>query len=82
VIISINGGSWEGNGCLARDKNLGNWQRWHQKGGWKEGLGKGYGGCWILWPLCLSECISAVVVEGVCVRNYKSLGICMVSTVG
>jgi hypothetical protein len=42
------------------------------KGGIKRGTGKGvggwknwYGGCWVLWPLCMSGCIFVVVVEGV-----------------
>jgi hypothetical protein len=31
--------------------------------------GKSYGGCWVLWPLCVFGCISVVVVEGACVRD-------------
>jgi hypothetical protein len=46
------------------------------------GLGKRYGGCWGLWPLCMLGCISAVVVEGACIKNCRGLGLCIVGTVG
>jgi hypothetical protein len=44
-------------------------------------VGKRYGSCWFLWPLCVFGCIS-VVVESVCVRNCRGLGFCTVGTVG
>jgi hypothetical protein len=47
-------------------------------GGWV----KMYGGCWALWSLCVFGCISVVVVEGVCVRDCRGLGLCAVGTVG
>jgi hypothetical protein len=36
--------------------------------------GKRYWGCWVLWPLCMFECISVVVVDGADVRGYSMLG--------
>jgi hypothetical protein len=36
--------------------------------------GMRYGGCWVLWSLCVFECIS-VVVEGTCVSDYRILGL-------
>jgi hypothetical protein len=43
-----------------------------------KGTGKGVGqevwGCWVLWPLCVFECISVVVTEGVWVRDCRALG--------
>jgi hypothetical protein len=54
------------------------------KGGGQKGVSgweKRYGGCWILWPLCVLGCISAVVVEDACVRDCKGLGVCIVGTV-
>jgi hypothetical protein len=41
-----------------------------KKEGWEKGRGWGerYGGCWVLWPLCVFGCIS-VVVEGTCVKD-------------
>jgi hypothetical protein len=40
VIITINSGSLGVKGCLTRDKNLGNWQKWSQRGD-RRGLGNG-----------------------------------------
>jgi hypothetical protein len=37
--------------------------------------GKQCGGCWFLWSLCVFGCISVVVVEGVCVRYCRGLGL-------
>jgi hypothetical protein len=45
-----------------------------KRGGLEKGMGewgKRYGGYWVLWPLCVLGYISAVVVEGVCVRHCK-----------
>jgi hypothetical protein len=44
--------------------------------------GKMFGGCWVLWPLCVFGYISDVVVEGACVRDFRGLGLCTVGTVG
>jgi hypothetical protein len=53
------------------------------KGGTKRsGWVKRYGGFWILWPLCVWGYISVVVVEGVCVRDCRGLGLYTVGTVG
>jgi hypothetical protein len=58
------------------------------KGGTKRGvkrvgeLWKRYGSCWFLWSLHVFGYISAVVVEGVCVRDCRELGVCTVGTVG
>jgi hypothetical protein len=54
-----------------------------QKGG-EEGSVKGYGGCWVLWSLCVLGCISTVVMEGegAYVRDCRGLGVCTVGTVG
>jgi hypothetical protein len=41
-----------------------------------------YGGCWVLWPLSVFVCISAVIVESARVRECKDLGLCIVGTVG
>jgi hypothetical protein len=43
---------------------------------------KSYGGCWVLWPLCVLGFISVVVVEGACVQDCRGLGLCTVGTVG
>jgi len=51
-------------------------------GGKRGGWGKKYGGCCVLWPLCLFGCISVVVVEGACVRGCMGLGVCTVGIVG
>jgi hypothetical protein len=40
----------------------------------KEGMGKMYGGFWVLWSLYVFRYISVVVVEGACVRDFR--GIC------
>jgi hypothetical protein len=40
-----------------------------------------YGGCWVLWPLCVFGCIS-IVVEGVCVRDCRGVGLCTFGRVG
>jgi hypothetical protein len=48
-----------------------------KRGGWV----KRYGGCWVLCLLCVFECISVIVVEGVCVRDCRGLGFCTVGTV-
>jgi hypothetical protein len=48
------------------------------KGGVGKGLGrwgKNYGGC-------MFGCIYVIVEEGVCVRDCKGLGLCIVGTVG
>jgi hypothetical protein len=50
-------------------------------GGKSVGWVKRYRGCWFLWPLCVFGFIS-VVVECVCVRDCKGLGLCIVGTVG
>jgi hypothetical protein len=47
-------------------------------GGWVES----YGGCWVLWPLCVFGWISIVIVEGVCFRDCSGLGLCVVDRVG
>jgi hypothetical protein len=44
-------------------------------GGWV----KRYGCCCILWPLCVFGCISIVVMEGVCIRDCRVLGLCVAS---
>jgi hypothetical protein len=44
--------------------------------------GKRYGGCWVLMPLCVLRCISAVVAEGTCVKDFRRQGLCTVGTVG
>jgi hypothetical protein len=44
-------------------------------------VGVRYGGCQVLWPLCVFRYIS-VVVEGACVRDCRGLGLCIVGTVG
>jgi hypothetical protein len=44
--------------------------------------GGSYRGCWILWPLCVFGYISVVVVEGVCVRNCRGLGLSAFGRVG
>jgi hypothetical protein len=36
-------------------------------------LRKRFGGCWVLWPLCVFVYISVVVVEGACVRDFRGL---------
>jgi hypothetical protein len=36
----------------------------------------------VLWPMCVFGCISVVVVDGVCVRYCRGLGLCTVGTVG
>jgi hypothetical protein len=42
VILCISSGNWWGdNGCLNRDRYLGNFKRWHLKGGRKGGCGEG-----------------------------------------
>jgi hypothetical protein len=46
------------------------------------GLGKSYGGCHVLLPLCIFDCICIVVVERACVRDYSGLGLCKVGAVG
>jgi hypothetical protein len=43
------------------------------------GYVKMYGDCWVLWPLCVFGCISAIV-EGVCFRVCRGLGLCAVGT--
>jgi hypothetical protein len=43
---------------------------------------KEYGGFCILWPLCVFDCISVVLVEGICVRDFRGLELCAVGTVG
>jgi hypothetical protein len=43
----------------------------------KKGVGgwvKRYGGCWVVWPLCVFGCISVVIVEGVFVRDCRGWG--------
>jgi hypothetical protein len=35
-----------------------------------------------LWPLCVFGCVSTVVVEGACVRDFRRLEVCTVGTVG
>jgi hypothetical protein len=81
VIISINSGSW---GVMVVWLEIETWVI--GKGGTKreegkEGWGKRYEGCWVLWPLCVFGCISTVVVEGSCVRDCRGLGVCIVGTV-
>jgi hypothetical protein len=49
--------------------------------GKRSGWVKSYGGCCILWSLCLLGYISVVVVEGVCVRDCRGLGLCTFGTV-
>jgi hypothetical protein len=75
-IIPINSESWGGNGCLARDRNLGNVNRWSYKGGrkreWDE-QGNSFEGYRVLGPLCVLGCSSAVVLEGACVRDCRGL---------
>jgi hypothetical protein len=47
------------------------------KGGVEKGVGVGtkwYGGCWVLWHLCVFGCISVFVVEGACVRACRGWG--------
>jgi hypothetical protein len=39
------------------------------------GSGKSYEGCWVLWPLCVFGCISAVVEEGACVATPECWGV-------
>jgi hypothetical protein len=42
-------------------------------GGTKKGVGgweNSYGGCWVLWPLCMFWRVS-LVVEGSCVRDCR-----------
>jgi hypothetical protein len=46
----------------------------------REYKGKRCGDCWVLWPLCVFEYISVVVVEGACVRDCRGLGLCTVGT--
>jgi hypothetical protein len=41
-----------------------------------------FGDCLVLWPLCMFGCISAVVVEGACVRDCRVLVLCTVGIVG
>jgi hypothetical protein len=41
-----------------------------------------YGGCWVLWPLCMFGCISVIVVEGVCIGNCRGLVLCAVGRAG
>jgi hypothetical protein len=69
---------WElvGNGCLSRDRNL-VVGKGGAKGGWaeKEGEVKKFGSCWDLLSLGVFGCISAVVVEGACVRDCRRLGV-------
>jgi hypothetical protein len=68
---------------VSRDRNFSNWKKWHQKRRWKRhGWANKYGGCWVLWLLCASGYICAVVVEGACVRDCRGLGMSMVGTVG
>jgi hypothetical protein len=43
---------------------------------------KMYGGCWVLWPLCVFGYISVVVVQSVCVWDFRGLGLCAVGTAG
>jgi hypothetical protein len=58
------------------------------KGGIKKVLEKGgrwgkrYGVSWVLWPLCVVEFISVVLVEGDCFRDCRGWGVCTVGTVG
>jgi hypothetical protein len=49
------------------------------KGGNKLGVRKRYGGCLVLFPLCMLGCISTVVAEGACVRDCQ---VCSVGIVG
>jgi hypothetical protein len=42
---------------------------------------KWYGSCWVLWYLSMFVCISVVVVEGVCVRDFRGVGLCTIGTV-
>jgi hypothetical protein len=46
--------------------------------GWVES----YRCCWGLWPVCVFRCVSVAVMEGVCVRDCRRLGLCMVGRVG
>jgi hypothetical protein len=46
------------------------------------GWGKRYGNGWVLWPLSVFGCISVIVVEVVCVRDCRGLGLFTVGTVG
>jgi hypothetical protein len=48
------------------------------KGEW----GKQCGSHWVLWSLCVFGYISVVVVEGGCVRDCRSLGLCKFGIVG
>jgi hypothetical protein len=45
-------------------------------------VGKRYKGYWDFWPFCVLGCISAMPVEGACVRGCRELEVCMVGTVG
>jgi hypothetical protein len=43
---------------------------------------KWYGGCWVLWPLCVFEWTSVVIGESACVRDCRWLGLYIVGIVG
>jgi hypothetical protein len=49
------------------------WKGWGLVGGEK------YGGCLVLWPLCVLGYIYAVALEDACVWDYRRLG-CTVGT--
>jgi hypothetical protein len=51
-----------------------------ETGSWVGEWGKQYGGCRVLWPLCVLGCISVLIVEGACVRDCRALGLCKVGT--
>jgi di/tricarboxylate transporter len=86
MIIAINSGKW-GVQIMVVRLDIEIWEI--GKGGTKRGVRKR--GRWMgdeLWGLLSFLalvhvwCISAVVVEGVCVRDCRGLGFCTVDTVG
>jgi hypothetical protein len=38
-------------------------------------------GCWVLWLLCVLGCICTLVLEDVCVRDFRGLGVFAFGTV-
>jgi hypothetical protein len=78
MIISINSWNWGGVMVIGLVIDFGELVKVSQKRGGRKrgGLVKRYGGCWVLWPLCVFGFISFVVVEGVCVRDCLGLIVC------